>query len=126
MRISDWSSDVCSSDLVNRCRALFATHYHELTSLSAKLDSLACHTMRVKEWKGDVVFLHEVTAGAADRYYGIHVARLACLPEPAFLRAESGVASVEQGEPVGAPTLLPDDPPRFADCRSAGRGTPVY
>ena len=49
---------------VNRCRALFATHYHELTSLSAKLDSLACHTMRVKEWQGDVVFLHEVTAGA--------------------------------------------------------------
>src|SRR3546814_6370567 len=104
MRISDWSSDVCSSDLemvetaailnqagpralvildeigrgtatfdglsiawaclehlheVNRCRALFATHYHELTSLAAKLDSLACHTMRVKEWQGDVVFLQD-------------------------------------------------------------------
>src|SRR3546814_9196501 len=74
---------------VNHCRALFATHYHELTSLAAKLDSLACHTMRVKEWQGDVVFLHEVTAGAADRPYGIHVARLAGLPQAAMARARS-------------------------------------
>src|SRR5690606_26614092 len=65
---------------VNRCRGLFATHYHELTSLSAKLGSLACHTMRVKEWRGNVVFLHAVTAGAAHRSYGIHVAKLAGLP----------------------------------------------
>src|SRR3546814_20856230 len=106
MRISDWSSDVCSSDLVNRCRALFATHYHELTSLAAKLDSLACHTMRVKEWQGDVVFLHEVTAGAADRSYGIHVARLAGLPKAAIVRAEAVLASLEQGEQAGALTRL--------------------
>ncbi|HEU0218649.1 MAG TPA: DNA mismatch repair protein MutS, partial [Stellaceae bacterium] len=59
---------------VNRCRTLFATHYHELTAL-------ACHTMRVKEWKGEVVFLHEVGAGTADRSYGIHVAKLAGLPK---------------------------------------------
>src|SRR6185437_10198804 len=64
---------------VNRCRGLFATHYHELTALAAKLDQLACFTMRVKEWRGDVVFLHEVAAGAADRSYGIHVAKLAGL-----------------------------------------------
>src|SRR3546814_786420 len=91
---------------VNRCRALFATHYHELTSLSAKLDSLACHTMRVKEWQGDVVFLHEVTAGAADRSYGIHVARLAGLPKAAIVRAEAVLASLEQGEQAGALTRL--------------------
>jgi DNA mismatch repair protein MutS len=99
---------------VNRCRALFATHYHELTSLSAKLDSLACHTMRVKEWQGDVVFLHEVTAGAADRSYGIHVARLAGLPQAAIARAEAVLASLEQGEQAGALTRLADDLPLFA------------
>jgi len=60
---------------VNRCRTLFATHYHELTALAAKLTALARHTMRVKEWKGDVVFLHEVGPGTADRSYGIHVGK---------------------------------------------------
>ncbi|MGF1594926.1 MAG: DNA mismatch repair protein MutS [Kiloniellaceae bacterium] len=99
---------------VNRCRALFATHYHELTSLAAKLPSLACHTMRVKEWQGDVVFLHEVTAGAADRSYGIHVARLAGLPQAAIARAEAVLASLEQGEQAGALTRLADDLPLFA------------
>ena len=76
---------------VNRCRALFATHYHELTALAAKLPALACHTMRVKEWKGDVVFLHEVAPGTADRSYGIHVAKLAGLP-PSGHRARRGGA----------------------------------
>ncbi|GAB4226411.1 MAG: DNA mismatch repair protein MutS [Kiloniellaceae bacterium] len=99
---------------VNGCRALFATHYHELTSLSAKLDSLACHSMRVKEWQGDVVFLHEVTAGAADRSYGIHVAKLAGLPKAAVARAETVLASLEQGEQAGALTRLADDLPLFA------------
>ncbi|HMA13489.1 MAG TPA: DNA mismatch repair protein MutS [Kiloniellaceae bacterium] len=99
---------------VNRCRGLFATHYHELTSLSAKLGSLACHTMRVKEWQGDVVFLHEVTAGAADRSYGIHVAKLAGLPPAAVARAEAVLASLEQGEQAGALTRLADDLPLFA------------
>jgi DNA mismatch repair protein MutS len=99
---------------VNRCRALFATHYHELTALAAKLGSLACHTMRVKEWQGDVVFLHEVTAGAADRSYGIHVARLAGLPAAAIARAEAVLASLEKGEQAGALTRLADDLPLFA------------
>ncbi len=99
---------------VNGCRALFATHYHELTSLTAKLDSLACHSMRVKEWQGDVVFLHEVTAGAADRSYGIHVAKLAGLPKAAVARAETVLASLEQGEQAGALTRLADDLPLFA------------
>ncbi|WP_370661532.1 DNA mismatch repair protein MutS [Pelagibius sp. 7325] len=99
---------------VNRCRTLFATHYHELTSLAAKLDSLVCHTMRVKEWQGDVVFLHEVTAGAADRSYGIHVAKLAGLPKVAIARAEAVLTSLEQGEQAGALTRLADDLPLFA------------
>ena len=64
----------------NRCRALFATHFHELTALSAKLPRLFNATARVKEWHGDVVFLHEVVAGVADRSYGIQVAKLAGLP----------------------------------------------
>ena len=75
-----------------RCRALFATHYHELTLLAGKLDRLALRTMRVKEWQGSVVFLHEVAPGAADRSYGIHVARLAGLPHAAVERAEEGTA----------------------------------
>ena len=61
----------------NRCRALFATHFHELTALAAKLPRLHNVTVRVKEWQGDVVFLHEVVPGAADRSYGIQVAKLA-------------------------------------------------
>ena len=71
----------------NRCRALFATHYHELTGLAETLDDLACHTMRVREWQGEAVFLYEVAPGAADRSYGIHVARLAGLPASAIARA---------------------------------------
>jgi len=84
---------------VNRCRTLFATHYHELTALAAKLPALACHTMRVKEWKGDVVFLHEVGPGTADRSYGIHVAaaqRIAAELEAAAERGQlqkGGMAS---------------------------------
>ena len=64
---------------VNRCRALFATHYHELTALAARLDHLANATVKVREWKGDIIFLHEVVPGVADRSYGIQVARLAGL-----------------------------------------------
>ncbi len=97
----------------NKCRALFATHYHELTSLASKLDRLECHTMRVKEWKGDVVFLHEVTAGAADRSYGIHVGQLAGLPPVVITRAEQVLASLEQGQQSAAITRLADDLPLF-------------
>jgi DNA mismatch repair protein MutS len=65
---------------VNKTRALFATHYHELTSLSTKLDRVENATVTVKEWEGNVVFLHEVKKGAADRSYGVQVAQLAGLP----------------------------------------------
>jgi DNA mismatch repair protein MutS len=99
---------------VNRCRALFATHYHELTALAAKLEALVCHTMRVKEWQGDVVFLHEVAPGAADRSYGIHVAKLAGLPGAVIARAEQVLTSLEKGEQGGAVARLADDLPLFA------------
>jgi DNA mismatch repair protein MutS len=99
---------------VNRCRGLFATHYHELTTLAARLDGLSCHSMRVKEWKGEVVFLHEVAAGSADRSYGIHVARLAGLPEAVLARAEEVLARLEEGEAGSAAARLADDLPLFA------------
>jgi DNA mismatch repair protein MutS len=102
---------------VNRCRALFATHYHELTALAAKLSSLACHTMRVKEWKDDVVFLHEVGPGTADRSYGIHVAKLAGLPKSVTARAEEVLGVLEKGEQGGALARLADDLPLFSAAR---------
>jgi DNA mismatch repair protein MutS len=97
----------------NRCRTLFATHFHELTQLAARLAALRCHTMRVKEWQGDLVFLHEVIPGAADRSYGIHVGRLAGLPGPVLDRAEEVLHTLEQGEQGGAITRLAADLPLF-------------
>lgn len=70
-----------------KCRGLFATHYHELTELTETLSALSCYNMKVKEWKGDLIFLHEVAKGSADRSYGIHVARLAGLPAAVIKRA---------------------------------------
>ena len=102
---------------VNRCRALFATHYHELTALSSRLSALACRTMRVKEWQGDVVFLHEVAVGAADRSYGLHVARLAGLPNAVLDRAEEVLRALETGERAGSAARLADDLPLFAASR---------
>jgi DNA mismatch repair protein MutS len=104
---------------VNRCRTLFATHYHELTALAAKLPGLACHTMRVKEWKGDVIFLHEVGPGTADRSYGIHVGKLAGLPKSVTARAEEVLAVLEKGEQGGALARLADDLPLFSAARRA-------
>ena len=99
---------------VNKCRTLFATHYHELTALAPKLDRLSCNTMRVKEWQDDVVFLHEVISGAADRSYGIHVARLAGLPETVLSRSEEVLATLEKSEQSGAVARLAEDLPLFA------------
>ncbi|MBK3799536.1 DNA mismatch repair protein MutS [Azospirillum brasilense] len=99
---------------VNRCRALFATHYHELTMLAGKLPGLSCHTMRIKEWQGDVVFLHEVTAGAADRSYGIHVAKLAGLPGAVVGRAEEVLTILESGDQNAAIHRLAEDLPLFS------------
>jgi len=99
---------------VNRCRSLFATHFYELTSLTARLDALACHSMRVTEWEGDVVFLHEVIAGAADQSYGVHVAKLAGLPPAVVARAQEVLRILEQGEQSGALAQLADDLPLFS------------
>lgn len=97
---------------VNRCRALFATHFHELTALAAKLPRLHNATMRVKEWQGDVVFLHEVVAGAADRSYGIQVAKLAGLPSSVIERAKIVLAELES-EQRKRPLKGFDDLPLF-------------
>jgi DNA mismatch repair protein MutS len=79
-----------------RCRAIFATHFHELAQLTAELPRLAPHTMRVKEWKQDVVFLHEVAPGAAGRSWGVHVARLAGVPGSVVKRAGVLLAALEK------------------------------
>jgi DNA mismatch repair protein MutS len=110
---------------VNRCRALFATHYHELTRLAAKLPSLSCHMMKVKEWQGDVVFLHEVGAGAADRSYGIHVARLAGLPAAVVGRAEEVLAILEKSDQASGMAKLADDLPLFAAMAPKARPAPA-
>ena len=96
----------------NRCRALFATHFHELTALAARLPRLFNATMRVKEWQAEVVFLHEVIAGAADRSYGIQVAKLAGLPAAVIERARAVLAKLE-AEDRSAPRGF-DDLPLFA------------
>ncbi len=99
----------------NRCRALFATHYHEMTSLSARLPGVENATVAVREWEGEVIFLHEVRKGAADRSYGVQVARLAGLPEAVVTRARDILHQLESGERqgTGKPTALLDDLPLF-------------
>ncbi|WP_202801840.1 DNA mismatch repair protein MutS [Rhodovulum sp. PH10] len=99
---------------VNRCRALFATHFHELTALSKKLDRLFNATVRVTEWHGDVVFLHEVVPGAADRSYGIQVAKLAGLPAPVIERAKHVLGVLEAEDRTSPARKLVDDLPLFA------------
>jgi len=103
---------------VNLCRSLFATHYHELTVLAHKLPRLSTHAMRIKEWKGDIVFLHEVVAGAADRSYGIAVAKLAGLPPPVIRRANEILKALEASEQGSAVARLADDLPLFAATMS--------
>ncbi|MBI1260184.1 MAG: DNA mismatch repair protein MutS [Rhizobiales bacterium] len=102
---------------VNRSRALFATHYHELTALADKLAHLANATMKVCEWEGDVVFLHEVAPGAADRSYGIQVAKLAGLPGSVITRARHVLAALEEGGERTPKTALIDDLPLFTATR---------
>ncbi|MBB5514449.1 DNA mismatch repair protein MutS [Rubricella aquisinus] len=100
----------------NGCRALFATHYHELTALAGRLDGLKNATVAVREWEGDVVFLHEVRPGAADRSYGVQVAKLAGLPEPVIARARTVLDALEEGDrdTGGKAKALIDDLPLFA------------
>jgi len=101
---------------VNQSRALFATHYHEMTALSGKLVGVDNATVAVKEFDGDVVFLHEVKKGAADRSYGVQVAKLAGLPDAVIARARVVLEALEKGEREGGTTqkTLIDDLPLFA------------
>jgi DNA mismatch repair protein MutS len=109
----------------NRCRTLFATHYHELTALSAKLARMFNATVRVKEWQGDVVFLHEVLPGSADRSYGIQVAKLAGLPPPVIARAKAVLAKLEAQDRGQTARALADDLPLFAvPSRASAEPTP--
>lgn len=98
----------------NRCRTLFATHFHEMTALAGKWPRIRNVTMRVKEWDGEVIFMHEVAKGAADRSYGVQVARLAGLPEAVVERAREVLQQLEEGEMSGKAGRLVDDLPLFS------------
>jgi DNA mismatch repair protein MutS len=103
----------------NRCRCLFATHYHELTRLAERLDALSLHHVRAREWKGELVFLHEVAPGPADRSYGLAVAKLAGLPPPVLARAKSVLAKLEEGKAAtGGIAAGLDDLPLFAAAKA--------
>ena len=107
-----------------RCRTIFATHFHELAELADRLPRLKPHTMRVKEWKGTVVFLHEVAEGAAGRSWGVHVAELAGVPAPVVRRAASLMAALEKhGGPLGSAARRSGSAVirRNDFCTSAGR-----
>lgn len=99
----------------NRCRCLFATHYHELTRLAERCEALSLHHVRAREWKGDLVLLHEVAEGPADRSYGLAVARLAGLPPVTIARAKAVLAKLEAGrQKTGGIAAGLDDLPLFA------------
>ncbi len=108
---------------VNRARALFATHYHEMTALADRLPGVANATVSVKEWEGEVIFLHEVRRGAADRSYGVQVARLAGLPAAVITRAREILNALEQGNNT-SPRAIIDDLPLFAASPPPQPATP--
>ncbi|RWR31090.1 DNA mismatch repair protein MutS [Sinirhodobacter populi] len=105
----------------NRCRALFATHYHEMTALARKLDGVENATVSVKEWEGEVIFLHEVRKGAADRSYGVQVAQLAGLPASVVSRARIVLDALETGDREGGSKkqMVIDDLPLFSVAKPA-------
>ncbi|MBJ6126363.1 DNA mismatch repair protein MutS [Microvirga sp. BT325] len=98
----------------NRCRALFATHFHELTALAERMPRISNATLKVTEWNGEVVFLHEVVPGAADRSYGLQVARLAGLPAAVVERAKTILSELERSDREAPKRALLDDLPLFA------------
>ncbi|WP_018388677.1 DNA mismatch repair protein MutS [Ancylobacter sp. FA202] len=103
----------------NRCRGLFATHFHELTALSQRLSRLVNATVKVKEWEGEVIFLHEVVPGAADRSYGIQVAKLAGLPHAVVERARAVLTELESADRAAPTQRILDDLPLFAALNRA-------
>jgi len=109
----------------NKSRALFATHYYEMVALCERLTSMTCVTMKVKEWNDSIVFLHEVTPGAADRSYGIHVAKLAGLPDQVVRRAEEVLAALEEGREGHTPLAHIDELPLFGAAAPKPKGNAV-
>ncbi|MGA7457829.1 MAG: DNA mismatch repair protein MutS, partial [Methyloceanibacter sp.] len=109
---------------VNRSRVLFATHYHELTALAEKLESAANATVEVKEWRDEIVFLYRVIVGAADRSYGIHVAKLAGLPAPVLSRANEVLSALEKADGRPKPADLASDLPLFRAAKGAAEAKP--
>jgi DNA mismatch repair protein MutS len=110
----------------SKCRTLFATHYHELTRLAGRLDTLSLHHVRAREWKGDLVLLHEVAEGAADRSYGIAVAKLAGLPPAVVARAKAVLAKLEAGrDATGGIAAGLDDLPLFAAAEPERAADPL-
>lgn len=99
----------------NRCRCLFATHYHELARLAESCEALSLHHVRAREWKGELVLLHEVTEGPADRSYGLAVAKLAGVPAPVVARAKAVLDRLEKArETTGGLAAGLGDLPLFA------------
>jgi DNA mismatch repair protein MutS len=109
---------------VNRSRVLFATHYHELTALAEKLDHAVNATVEVKEWRDEIVFLYRVVMGAADRSYGIHVAKLAGLPSPVLTRANEVLSALEKADGRAKPADLASDLPLFRAAAGATEAKP--
>ena len=106
-----------------QCRCLFATHYHELVPLQAKLRSLATVTVAAREWQGELVFLHEVRPGAADKSYGLAVARLAGVPPQVLARARGILARLEANrDKTGGVAAGLDDLPLFGAAVAAPAG----
>jgi DNA mismatch repair protein MutS len=99
---------------VNLSRSLFATHYHELTSLEKALEGVNCHTVKIREWEDQIIFLHEIAKGTADKSYGIHVGKLAGLPPSVVKRAEDVLAKLEQTKPK--PKLASQPLPLFVEA----------
>ncbi len=109
----------------NKSRALFATHYHEMVALAQRLKSMAAYTMKVREWNDSIVFLHEVVPGTADRSYGIHVAKLAGLPQAVVTRAEEVLRALEEGREGHKPLARIDDLPLFGASPSVPKTSAV-
>jgi DNA mismatch repair protein MutS len=103
----------------NKSRALFATHYHELTTLQERLNALKCYSLQVKEWKGEIIFTHDVKEGTADKSYGIHVAKLAGLPDNVIARAQDILGNLTTGEQSKTLKNLSADLPLFDSASQA-------
>jgi len=99
---------------VNQARSLFATHYHELTTLEQSLKEVSCYTVKIREWEDQIIFLHEISKGTADKSYGIHVGKLAGLPPSVVKRAEEVLATLEETKPK--PKLASQPLPLFIEA----------